>query len=77
MSKSIRRSIARAGLSLTVTAAVLAGMVAGLLASQPNHADAALKWSEHATTQKTKDNNKDGLKHIDPTPAPDSTTTTP
>jgi len=63
--------VGRIALALAVAGAIVGGALVGTAGTR--HADAALKWSEHASTPKVNnghDNNKDGLKFVDPTPTP-------
>ena len=62
-------TISRVAASLAIVAAIVGGMAGGI-ATSTNDTDAALKWREGVGVAKDKDNNKDGLKHTDPVPAP-------
>jgi hypothetical protein len=67
MKTGIATSINRAALSLLAAAAIVAGIGVSI-AFDSSDADAALKWRESASVPH--DNNKDGLKHVEPTPVP-------
>ena len=68
MKTTISQKTTRFLLPLAVAAAIVGGALVSTVGT--HHADAALKWSEHVSVNNGHDNNKDGLKHVDPTPTP-------
>ncbi len=68
MKTTMRQGYGRVLVTLAAAAAVIGGMLVTVAAT--GDADAALKWREEASVDKTHDNNKDGLKQVEPTPVP-------
>ena len=74
--------IRKIALSLAAAATIAGSVILGFAAPQGDgDAHAALKWSEHVVKWNIQennghDNNKDGLKFVDPTPTPSTDATT-